>query len=88
MADRRLRDAALLLPLGGALLLLPPYIRVFDQHVTVLGVPLLHLYLFGIWLLGIVLTALLSRRLARQIGEPPSDDSQTSSGGEPPAGGG
>lgn len=87
MPNRRLRDAALLLPLAGALLLLPPYIRVFDQDVTVLGLPLLHVYLFGIWLLGIVLTAMLSRRLARHIAAP-TEDGQDGGNGEPPATGG
>lgn len=92
MDNRRLRDAALLLPLGGALLFLPPYVQVFDQGVTILGVPLLQVYLFGIWLLGIVLTALLSRQLVRRLGEPPADDGQDArqdvSSEEPPPGGG
>lgn len=88
MDNRHVRDAAVLLPLGGALLFLPPYVQVFDQGAMVFGVPLLHVYLFGIWFAGIVLTALLSRRLARRLGEPAGEDGQDAGPGEPPAGGG
>lgn len=61
--NRRARDAAILLPLGGLLLFLPPYVQLFDQPVYVFGLPLLHVYIFCIWFVGIVLTALLARRL-------------------------
>lgn len=83
MLDRRLRDAALLLPLGCTLLFLPPYISVFDQDVAVFGVPLLHVYLFGVWLGAIVLTAALSRRLARSMEEPSPDAAPDDAGTEP-----
>lgn len=61
--NRRARDAAILLPLGGLLLFLPPYVRLFDQPAFVFGLPLLHVYIFCVWLAGIALTALLARRL-------------------------
>ncbi len=60
---RRARDAAVLLPLGGVLLFLPPYVRLFDQSGFLFGLPLLHVYIFCIWFVGILLTAWLSRRL-------------------------
>ncbi len=62
---RRLRDIALLLPIGALILFLPPYIRIFSQPSFVFGVPLLHVYIFSAWLIGIVLTGLVARRFAR-----------------------
>ena len=62
-----MRDAALLLPLAGLLLLMPPYIRVFDQPAFFAGVPLLYIYIFCLWLVGILLSALLSRTLKRRL---------------------
>lgn len=75
--ERRIRDAALLLPLIGTLIFLPPYIRIFDQDATLGGVPILFIYIFLFWLIGIVLTALVARHLVhddrdRKGREPPS----------------
>jgi len=82
MPERRLRDAAFLLPLACTLLFLPPYISVFDQDVSVFGVPLLHVYLFGVWLAAIALTAVLSRRLARSMDERSTDTGRDNAGTE------
>ena len=62
----RARDAARLLPFIGLFLLLPPVIAPFAAPVDVLGVPLLVLYLFGVWLGLIVAAAVLARALAPQ----------------------
>ena len=62
----RVRDIAILLPIGALLLFLPPYARLFDQPTTVLGVPLLPLAIFSFWFLGIVITAVAARALRRQ----------------------
>lgn len=73
----RARDAARLLPLIGLFLLLPPVIAPFAAPVDVLGVPLLVLYLFAVWLGLIVAAALLARALAPQAPageEPPRRD--------------
>lgn len=59
------RDLAIILPVGALAIFLPPYLRIFDQPVTVLGIPLLPLAIFTAWLVGIVLTLLLARRLTR-----------------------
>lgn len=59
----RLLDLAVLLPCVGLLLLMPPFIGLFTRPVTVFGIPLLVLYLFGVWALLIAATALLARRL-------------------------
>ncbi|MEL6678505.1 MAG: hypothetical protein AAFQ51_07350 [Pseudomonadota bacterium] len=66
----RWRDAALLLPLVGLLLFLPPLISVFFSTRPVLGVPLIVAYVFGAWLALICLTAWLSRRLTDTDGDP------------------
>ena len=54
--------AALILSLG-TLLFLPPFILIFNKSTPVFGIPVSVLYLFGIWLLVIVLSALAARRL-------------------------
>jgi hypothetical protein len=61
---RRYRELAVILPLGGTILFMPPYLRILSRHEFLFGVPLMHLYIFGAWLLGILLTALLARRLS------------------------
>jgi hypothetical protein len=63
----------------GALLLLPPLLVIFNQPVRVLGVPVLYLYLFVVWIAVIGLTAAIARRIdARE---------NSASGGSPPEGG-
>jgi hypothetical protein len=64
---KRLRDLAVILPLGGIILLLPPYVRIFDQPLFLAGIPLLYIYIFAVWLTGIVLTGLVARHLVRSI---------------------
>lgn len=66
LSGKRARDAAVLLPLGAVLLFMPPYVRLLDQPGFVAGVPLLHAWIFAIWLIGIVLTGLLARRLGAE----------------------
>ena len=63
-APQRIRDAASVLPILGAFLLLPPVVTLFAVQVDVAGVPLLVVYLFGVWLALIVCAALLARRLS------------------------
>lgn len=60
---RKLRDGALLLPLFGAFLLVSPLITVFSGITTVFGLPLIFVYVFGVWL-GLVLVA---RAMARRL---------------------
>ncbi len=84
----RLRDLALVVPIGGVVLFLPPYVQVFDQEWAIGGIPFLHISLFAIWLLGIVITAVLSSRLSRLAslsdlsnGDDTGDDSRSSGAG-------
>ena len=60
----RVRDAAVLLPVLGLVLFMPPVITLFaSAGAGVTGVPLIVVYVFGTWLGLIVAAALLSRRL-------------------------
>ncbi|PXA98884.1 hypothetical protein DMC47_05890 [Nostoc sp. 3335mG] len=64
MADRRRVVAGLLiLTVAGLLLLLPPFVHLFNHEVTVFGVPQIVFYLFGVWLALIVGTAWLTHLL-------------------------
>lgn len=60
----RLRDAAVVLPLVGLFLLMPPVITLFVRPAEIAGVPLIVAYLFGVWLALIGCAALLGRRIA------------------------
>ena len=55
-ANRR-RDAAFVLPAFGALVLLPPFLNLFNRGVLVFGIPLEVAYLFTVWMV-LVLGAL------------------------------
>ena len=57
------RDAAVLLPVAGAILLLPPFILVFAAPVLIVGIPLIVVYVFGVWA-SIVLGAF---RVAQEV---------------------
>lgn len=63
-SPKRALDLAALLPVGAVLLFVPPYVRLADGAGTLLGIPSLHFYIFGVWGVGIVLTALVARRLS------------------------
>lgn len=69
-ARRRLENAALILPIFGAVLIVPPLIAVFNAPALVFGVPLAAVYLFAVWGLLIGLTAALGPRLLLQDREP------------------
>jgi len=63
--SRRLNDIAIIAPLLGFLLLIPPVIGLFATDTTVLGAPLILVYLFAVWLGLIAVAVMLSRRLSR-----------------------
>lgn len=60
---RRLENLALVLPLFGLLLLLPPVLWVFGAPVRLFGLPVELIYVFGVCGLLIAGTALMARRL-------------------------
>ncbi len=78
------RDAATLLPVAGAVLLLPPFILLFAANVWVAGIPLIVVYVFGVWAAIIFGAWLVARRHAEEpesINMPFGTDVET---GEPP----
>lgn len=74
----RVHDAARLLPILGAILLMPPIISLFIANASVGGVPLVVVYLFGTWLALIGCAAWLARRLG------PSGSDGEQEAGKPP----
>jgi putative effector of murein hydrolase LrgA (UPF0299 family) len=66
MPDRRkLESGMLVLAAFGALLFVPPLVFVFNQHIRHFGVPQIVIYLFVVWVLLIVGTAVLTHYLPR-----------------------
>lgn len=70
---RRYRIFALLLPVAGLVLFMPPYLLIPSRTEHLFGMPVLHVYIFSIWLVAVVLTAVVSRRL---LNEPGADSSE------------
>jgi len=66
----KVRDLSILLPLAGVLLLMSPVLQVFNSLTLIIGIPVIVLYIFGVWLGLIILGAWLSR-YQREI--PPPD---------------
>ena len=66
-ARHKLIGGMLLLTIMGLLLMVPPLVYVFDQPIAHLGIPQIVLYLFILWLLLIVGTALLTHALPREV---------------------
>jgi hypothetical protein len=64
MADRRkLTGGMLLLTVLGCALMLPPLVYVFNQPIDHFGIPQIVFYLFAVWLLLIIGTAVLTHGL-------------------------
>ncbi|MDN2579842.1 hypothetical protein [Aquibium sp. ELW1220] len=61
--NRGARDAAAILPFVSVVLIFPPLVYIFAAPVAVAGVPLIVLYLFGVWAAIILAAYLVSRRL-------------------------
>lgn len=64
-AFQRLKDIAVIAPIFGFLLLIPPVIGLFATEATVFGAPLVLVYLFVIWLGLIIVAAILSQQLSK-----------------------
>lgn len=63
---RKPRDAALVAPIIGAALLLPPIATVFEIGGTVFGIPFVVVHVFGVWAALILAALLLSRKLVHE----------------------
>jgi hypothetical protein len=61
----RTREYLIALFVLGVLLLVPPFLLLFNRPLQVLGIPLLYLYLFAAWTGLIALGALIARRIDR-----------------------
>lgn len=61
--SRRLRDAALFLPILGIVLYTTPVLRVFTADVTAFGIPLAFVFVYGGWAVLIILGRALAQRL-------------------------
>jgi hypothetical protein len=59
---RRFRDQIIVLFLMGTLALNYPLLSVVDRKSLLLGIPLLYLYIFLIWLIIIVLMAFIAEK--------------------------
>ena len=57
----KIRDLSFLLPSAGVFLLLSPLVEIFNSPRSVGGLPLIVLYVFGVWLGLILLGMWLSR---------------------------
>ena len=73
--NRGARDAAAILPFLGVVLLFPPVVYIFAAPVAVAGVPLIVLYLFGVWAAVILAAWIVSLRL-----KPDAEDAESSTG--------
>jgi hypothetical protein len=67
----RIQSAAVVVPLAGLLLLMPPFISLFAAPISLFGIPLVVLYMFGVWAALVLLTRWLARRLAAGGDSPP-----------------
>lgn len=60
-----IKDSAVILPLIGLVLFIPPFIQIFDVGGSIFGIPIFLAGITLVWVLGIALTALVSRRLLK-----------------------
>jgi len=63
LSDRKTRDRALILPVLGAVLLMPPLAGIFRLDAKIGGLPVGIIYVFLVWALLIAGAALLAPRL-------------------------
>ena len=77
VSDRKIGDRALILPLVGCVLLIPPLAGIFQIDLRVLGIPFTAFYLFFVWGALIVGAACLSRQIQRSAAwDTPQDTRQ------------
>jgi hypothetical protein len=74
-AQGRLVDRTLALVLATFILLTPPILKIFNVPVLVWGLPLLHIYCYGVWLLAIACGARLASRLGAGASREPAERS-------------
>jgi hypothetical protein len=62
-AGTRLAERALVLTVVTLILLTPPILNIFNAPILVFGIPLLHVYCFGVWLVAVALGGWISTRM-------------------------
>lgn len=67
MSWQKARDGILVLTVFGALGFMPPILPFFDRPISIFGMPLIVVYVFGAWLVLIALARWLSQRLPREV---------------------
>ena len=75
MGHRKIEFIALLLPILGMLMILPPLVSIRNISAEFFGFPAIIAYLFGVWLLLIISAFFLQRRIPPQHSEQ-SDQSE------------
>lgn len=75
---RGTRDAASVLPFMATVLLAPPIILIFSAPMQFADIPLIVIYIFGVWAAVILAALLLSRDLANAgaTDQPPGESGQ------------
>ncbi|ODU84619.1 hypothetical protein [Devosia sp. 63-57] len=64
MADRRrVVGGMFMLTVLGLVLLVPPVVTLFNHDISIMGMPQIVVYIFGVWVLLIVGTVVLTRNL-------------------------
>lgn len=68
MTDRRkLTSGVLVFAVFSALLIVPPLVYIFNHPVLHFGLPQIVLYLFGVWIVMVAGTAILTHYLPRAV---------------------
>lgn len=72
--SRRAQDLAVIVPILGVVLMLPPVVGLFAQpDRSIFGLPLIVVYLFGLWFALILMAYSLARHLNRAHDEDHSE---------------
>ncbi|WP_338723843.1 hypothetical protein [Devosia sp. XK-2] len=66
---RKLESGVFVFTVFSTLLIIPPLVYIFNQPLLFFGLPQIVLYLFAVWALLVIGTALLTRRLPRAADE-------------------
>jgi hypothetical protein len=80
LRNQKLRDAALLLPIIGAFLMLPVVLRLVSGGHWLDGVPSLPTFLYAVWFVLIVAAGILARMLLTAEAEP-NESGESGEGG-------
>jgi hypothetical protein len=84
--SRRIRDLAVLLPVVAAILFLPPAILLFAAPVSVAGIPLIVVHIFGAWAVLVLGAFFVARSLAKEEAAGQQDEAEGRADAAPPSG--